>query len=1228
MRKTRTALKEGTILRVPGGILYKIMGEPIGEGGGSLIYPVRRYLPEGNGAYRESPILYALKECYPLSPRYTFVRDSHGSIGPEGDEEGAKEYLERARQMQVTENEVTGEIYNQGFRLTPVLETYEEVEISQDQGESFQKTANCVSIMESLSGKGMSLKNCLKERKHLPADQAFRIVEQILYALREVHDGGYLHLDLQEGNIFLKGTLDDSSGIISLIDFGAARKRMEDGLCERIGDRVLYATPGFSSPEMLLGNDGTLRLGPEADIYSIGCLLLLLLTGRRTSRQELSMNKTGRYIPRFAIRKTKCPAHLTERMQAILAKALEEQPKDRYAGAEEMLADVTAFIELLIPRKNPLSAARYDAFICYKHGPVDTMAAKELRNALERYNGGSLLGRKPIGRVFLDEGELASCGDFGERIRDALEHSQWLVVICSEETKESPWVNDEIRTFLQYHGASRILAVVTEGEPGEVFPEALKKGGMDGNSLLAADARGENTRQIMKNIRGDVRLKIAAPILHTTFDALKQRKRIYEIKRASVLASAGLLALSAFLGYAALKSREIARQAVKIAQEHQAALQGQAMYLAREAEQSYEENNPLGAVDQALQACGLLEEAGLSIPDLIYTLSKSMGLYTLPLDAKETVKAAGIFEFEDKGGGEEYFLDSEGKYLFTSSEEYVNLWDTDTFQCVKTLTAPGWIQIFGENLLMDQEHQYLLASQEEIVCYDYDRDRAVWNYKLDHQAEDGGHEVLYGLTVSPNQEQVAAVTAWGLYVFDSEKGALLDFLEFSGEEGISYEGTAPVISPDKNWIVFGRTREEGQERLLETVLYHMPESQCTVISSVKDTGTVSFWERPHYFTSDNKLFLSFQKGMDTVYTSSVYKYYSEKLSLETAMYDPDKGSFLWKKERDYMSLAGRGQVFDLNYGGKKAVFLSYGKCSEILDQGTGKLLDSYEADAGIINAWQEEGKVFLALENGNLLYHDREEDRLTGYGYFPQGLTGCRKRGGNYYVRKRQALSYGSELSVIKYQEAASDEDYVICGALEEEGEAERYLPESLEYEPPRPSESVKATDSEDGRYSVRGEDDRAVIKDREKGEEKTLELEEAPESFFFLPKSHKLFIASEHQISLYDPEAGTLLDTVESELGSGDICAWQLLDPSALIYTASGGGSYVLALGEDSFEILYRLQDYRGYDPKENVFYFLSSTYSMEKLNEGIFTEEMELGKIKRRSGEDIIEMARQMTR
>lgn len=339
----RIFLKQKTLIRVPGGVLYEIIGDPIGEGGGSVIYPAQRYLPDEELQYRKTFILYAVKECYPLTPRYTFSRNRVGEIVPDEDSEGARTYLAGAKAMQAAEAESSGKVYGKGFRLTPVLESFQEVEVSQDCGHSFHKARNYISVMESLAEKGLSLSSYLKEKKHLPVQETFCIAEQVLYAVREVHAGGYLHLDLQDGNIFLKGTLEDGSGMISLIDFGSARQRMEDGLCGAIKDRVIYAASGFSAPEMLSGNDGTLRLGPEADIYSVGYLMLFLLTGCRFSCQELYLNQTRQYIPRFSLRKTRCPKHMVERMQQILAKALEREPGNRYAGAEEMLEDVTEF---------------------------------------------------------------------------------------------------------------------------------------------------------------------------------------------------------------------------------------------------------------------------------------------------------------------------------------------------------------------------------------------------------------------------------------------------------------------------------------------------------------------------------------------------------------------------------------------------------------------------------------------------------------------------------------------------------------------------------------------------------------------------------------------------------------------------------------------------------------------------------------------------------------------
>ena len=79
----RTALKAGTSIRVPGNILYQITGGPIGEGGGGILYPVRKYLPDGSGAYTESPISYAMKECFPLSAKYRFSRADTGEIRPQ-----------------------------------------------------------------------------------------------------------------------------------------------------------------------------------------------------------------------------------------------------------------------------------------------------------------------------------------------------------------------------------------------------------------------------------------------------------------------------------------------------------------------------------------------------------------------------------------------------------------------------------------------------------------------------------------------------------------------------------------------------------------------------------------------------------------------------------------------------------------------------------------------------------------------------------------------------------------------------------------------------------------------------------------------------------------------------------------------------------------------------------------------------------------------------------------
>lgn len=1231
----RTVLKIGTMIRVPGGVLYEIIGEPIGEGGGSVIYPVQKFLPDEKGAYHKSSILYALKECFPVSSKYTFSRNTDGEITPSQEGADSRGYLSRAKEMLLNENEITGEIYHKGFWLTPVLESFREIEISQDQGLTFQKAANCISIMESLSEKGMSLKTYIKEKNHLPADQTFRIIEQVLYAVREVHEAGYLHLDIQDGNIFLKGTLEDGGGMISLIDFGSARKRMKDGLCAAVEDRVLYSTPGFSAPEILSGNDGTLRLGPEADIYSIGCLMLLLLTGHRFSAKELSSNKTGRYIPRFSIRKTRCPRHLTDRMQAILAKALNPCPEDRYAGAREMLKDVTAFLAGLAPYINPLSETKYDAFICYRHGALDTPAARELRNSLEHFKGGRLLGQKPIKKVFLDEGELSSCADFGERIRDALKHAEWLIVICSKETKKSIWVDNEIEVFLEYHDVSRILTVITEGEPGDVFPSALIQCGMDENKLLAADARAENIKEVLRKIRGDVKLKIAAPILHTTFDTLKQRNRTYILKRAFVSACIIFITISVFLSYAAVKSREIAIQAVKLAQEHEEALKGQALYLSEQAKKSYEENDTLSAVEQACRAYDLLEADHPLVPDLIRFLTKVLGIYSLPLYTEDAVTVTGYFPLEvSNPDSENYFLSDDGKRMFTTNaSDNILVWDTDTFQCIDTITAAGSIKVFDENCLIDSKNQCLFVTGNEIICYDYGQKTIVWRHKF-------SEDVLLNLKVSEDESRIAVVTEQNLYIFDST-GAVRDSFSLSEMLETGLKHTELAVSPDKKWIAFVVEQEMEKDTLyrFQTVVYDVEKRQYAFVSSFENTYSLPNTPYKLHFTEGNKLFLLYGTGTNSINITAVYEYRSEQVELAVGVYDPDKKQKLWESSKSYMSIHDELVTLDTIYQHHPAILVIYGTNCEILDQMTGDVLYAYETSAPVVNAWCEKDRDILILNNGNLVYHMYGEDYLTGYEYFPDKITACDRHGKDYYIVKREGGDFQSESLIFKYQQGVFDSRYERCvlvtaerdGKNKVETEDGWRLPDSVEY----PSSDTEAN-GQNEQYDAHIKEHSIVIKNKKTQKEQLLKTEKEPLSVLCVPDSDKLLISFTDRISLCDMRTGKLLNSIEFEEESfySYDCSWQVIDTFTVVYLPYkpdldsyipvSTDSYVLNVSEESFGIMYELKGLYAYDPKEDAFYFLSDKTYLDPLEGMLYPEKMELGKIKRYSTEEIIKMAK----
>ena len=119
----------------------------------------------------------------------------------------------------------------------------------------------------------------------------------------------------------------------------------------------------------------------------------------------------------------------------------------------------------------------YDAFISYSHNEKDAFAAEQLHKTLEHYHIPKRIqqssGKKKIERVFRDREEMPISFNLASNIQEALDQSEFLILMCSPNSIKSEWVQREVETFLKSHSKEQVLTVLLEGEPEKVFPEVL-----------------------------------------------------------------------------------------------------------------------------------------------------------------------------------------------------------------------------------------------------------------------------------------------------------------------------------------------------------------------------------------------------------------------------------------------------------------------------------------------------------------------------------------------------------------------------------------------------------------------------------------------------------------------------------------------------------------------------------------------------------------------------------
>lgn len=211
---------------------------------------------------------------------------------------------------------------------------------------------------------------------------------------------------------------------------------------------------------------------------------------------------------------------------------------------------------------------KYRAFISYRHLPLDAAVAQKLHTRLEQHVLPRELrtgGQRKLGRVFRDLNDLPLTHDLSENIREALDESENLIVVCSPQTPASKWVQREIEYFLEHHGRERIFVVLVSGTMAESVPELITSvPAADGSAetrqveplaaMIAADTERETFRLLNKEF-----LRLVAGLIGCPYHRVAQLENRRLFARALLLLSVILLVAAAFIGLLLVKNREAAR---------------------------------------------------------------------------------------------------------------------------------------------------------------------------------------------------------------------------------------------------------------------------------------------------------------------------------------------------------------------------------------------------------------------------------------------------------------------------------------------------------------------------------------------------------------------------------------------------------------------------------------------------------------------------------------------
>jgi serine/threonine protein kinase len=197
---------------------------------------------------------------------------------------------------------------------------------------------------------GTDLSKLVKERGPLSPASACKVIRQAAQGLAVAHAAGLVHRDIKPANMLLT-----KDGRVKLLDLGLARISEPDAKRELTNSGQSFGTPDYMAPEQW---EDSHKVDARADLYSLGCTLFFLLTGKAPYAEAESFG--AKLLAHFNSPVPNLPSDCSLELVAVYQKLMAKSPAERVASASELVQFLTPLAESTEASDSALAVATVD----------------------------------------------------------------------------------------------------------------------------------------------------------------------------------------------------------------------------------------------------------------------------------------------------------------------------------------------------------------------------------------------------------------------------------------------------------------------------------------------------------------------------------------------------------------------------------------------------------------------------------------------------------------------------------------------------------------------------------------------------------------------------------------------------------------------------------------------------------------------------------------------------